>query len=186
MQLIISKKLKIKILGDVCKSMRIGIWGLCTSASFFIYFIKSFSTWDYQNWSYGIKSIFLLVSCRDSNRNWRMRIVIIVLLRSRFWQKNLCSKNQPTNIAIWPGTLISHFGMKLARRPQTMFFCQWLLWNHCRVNWNGIWRRCQQSWISRLLAAGLRYLGLGTKGGNQQSWISGYWQLGLRYLGLGN
>ena len=38
--------------------------------------------------------------------------------------------------------------MKPARGPQTMFFCQWLLWNHCRVNWNGAWRRCLLS-VSR-------------------------------------
>ena len=34
----------------------------------------------------------------------------------------------------------------------------------------------------RLLAAELRYLGLGTQGGDQESWISGYWQLGFGTL----
>ena len=34
--------MKIKIIGNVCKSMRVGIWGLCTSASFYFILLDPF------------------------------------------------------------------------------------------------------------------------------------------------
>ena len=43
-----------------------------------LYMIRSFSTFASKLSCSGIKWILLLVVCRDSNQNWRMRIVIIV------------------------------------------------------------------------------------------------------------
>ena len=54
----------------------------------------------------------------------------------------------------------SYLYMKPARGLQTVFFRHWLLWNHCRVNWDGLggWKPAILKY--RLSAADFRYIGL--------------------------
>ena len=71
-------KMKIKITGNVCKSMRVGKLGLGTYPSQIFRLLLLFSTWEYKNRSHGGKSILLVARCRDSNRNRRIMTFIIV------------------------------------------------------------------------------------------------------------